>query len=96
MMLNSNRTPSCPHFSHLIFSFLKEGKISDAQGIFNRMKAGLAPDLACCRTMMRVYLEHGVVDDAIALFETTRESLKLDSFILSVAFHLYEHAVQGV
>ncbi|TKW19264.1 hypothetical protein SEVIR_4G009400v4 [Setaria viridis] len=94
MMLNSNITPSCPHFSHLIFAFLKEGKISGAQRIFNRMveEIGVAPDLACCRTMMRVYLEQGLVDDAISLFEMTRESLKPDSFILSAAFHLYEHA----
>lgn len=92
-MLNNNITPSCPHFSHLIFAFLKEGKISDAQRTFNRMEEiGVAPDLACCRAMMRVYLDHGLVDDAISLFEMTRESLKPDSFILSAAFHLYEHS----
>ncbi|CAL5036318.1 unnamed protein product [Urochloa decumbens] len=93
MMLNSNITPSCPHFSHMIFAFLKEGKISDAQRIYNQMKEiGVPHDLACCRAMVRVYLEHGLVDEGISLFETTRESLKPDSFMLSAAFHLYEHA----
>ncbi|GJN29885.1 hypothetical protein PR202_gb18147 [Eleusine coracana subsp. coracana] len=92
MMLGSNITPSCPHFNHLIFAFLKEGQISEAQRIYKQMKdIGVAPDLACCRTMMRVYLEHGLVDEGISLFETTRESLKPDSFILSAVFHLYEH-----
>nr|CAB3469240.1 unnamed protein product [Digitaria exilis] len=80
MILNSNITPSCPHFSHLIFSFTKEGNISDAQRIFNRMKeVGVAPDLACCRTMMRVYLAQGLVEEGISLFETTR-SLKLGMY----------------
>ncbi|CAL5050438.1 unnamed protein product [Urochloa decumbens] len=93
MMLHSNITPSCPHFSHLFFVFLKEGKISDAQRMYNQMKEmGVPPDLACCRAMMRVYLEHGLIDEGISLFETTRESLKPDSFMLSAAFHLYEHA----
>jgi len=93
MMLNSNTTPSCPHFSHLIFAFLKEGQIGEAQRIYNQMKeASVAPDLACCRTMMRVYMEHGLMDEGISLYETTRGSLKPDSFILSAAFHLYEHA----
>jgi len=93
MMLNSNITPSCPHFNHLISTFLKEGRISDAQRIYNRMKEiGVAPDLACCRTMMRAYLEHGLIEEGISLFETTCGSLKPDSFMLSAAFHLYEHA----
>lgn len=93
MMLKSNITPSCPHFSHLISAFLKEGQISDAQRIYSRMKEiGVAPDLACCRTMMRLYLEQGLVDEGISLFEAMRASLKPDSFILSAAFHLYEHA----
>ncbi|CAN6166312.1 unnamed protein product [Urochloa humidicola] len=93
MMLKSNITPSCPHYSHMIFAFLKENQISDAQRIYNQMKEiGVPPDLACCRAMMRVYLEHGLVDEGISLFETTSGSLKPDSFILSAAFHLYEHA----
>ncbi|CAN6215399.1 unnamed protein product [Urochloa humidicola] len=73
IMLINNITPSCPHFSHMIFAFLKENQISDAQRIYNQMKGlGVPPDLACCRAMMRVYLEHGLVDEGISLFETTR------------------------
>jgi len=34
----------------------------------------------------------GLMDEGISLYETTRGSLKPDSFILSAAFHLYEHA----
>ncbi|KAM0907425.1 hypothetical protein ACQ4PT_016132 [Festuca glaucescens] len=93
MMLSSNITPSSLHFNHLIFTFLKEGQIDEAQRICNQMHdIGVAADLACCRTMMRVYLEHGRVDEGISLFETTCGSLKPDSFILSAAFHLYEHS----
>ncbi|WVZ82897.1 hypothetical protein U9M48_030104 [Paspalum notatum var. saurae] len=93
MMLISNMAPSCPHFNHLIFAFLKEGQIGESQRIYNQMmEVGVAPDLACCRTMMRVYMDHGLVDEGISLYETTREFLKPDSFILSAAFHMYEHA----
>lgn len=93
MMLSSGITPSCPHFSHLIFAFLKEGQIDEAQRICCQMQeTGVAVDLACCRAMMRAYLEHGHIDEGISLFETTRGSLKPDSFILSAAFHLYEHS----
>jgi pentatricopeptide repeat protein len=93
MMLRSNITPSSPHFNHLIFAFLKEGQIDEAQRICSKMQdIGVAADLACCRTMMRAYLEHGRVEEGISLFETTCESVKPDSFILSAAFHLYEHS----
>lgn len=93
MMLTSNITLSCPHFNHLIFAFLKEGKIDEARRICNEMEdLGVAPDLACCRTMMRVYLEYGCCSEGISLFKTTCGSLKPDSFILSAAFHLFEHS----
>jgi pentatricopeptide repeat protein len=93
MMLSSGITPSCPHFSHLIFAFLKADQIDEAQRICSQMQEiGVAIDLACCRAMMRAYLEHGRVDEGISLFETTHRSLKPDSFILSAAFHLYEHS----
>jgi len=92
-MLSSGITPSCPHFSHLIFAFLKEGQIDEAQRICSQMQEiGVAADLACCRAMMRAYLEYGLVGEGISLFETTHGSLKPDSFILSAAFHLYEHS----
>jgi pentatricopeptide repeat protein len=93
MMLGSNITPSSLHFNHLIFNFLKEGQIDEAHRICSQMRdIGVAADLACCRTMMRAYLEHGRVDEGISLFEMTCRSLKPDNFILSAAFHLYEHS----
>ena len=92
-MRRSNITPSSLHFNHLIFAYLKEGQIDEARRICSQMQdAGVAADLACCRTMMRAYLEHGRVVEGISLFETTCRSLKPDSFILSAAFHLYEHS----
>ncbi|KAK1598127.1 hypothetical protein QYE76_018689 [Lolium multiflorum] len=93
MMLGSNITPSSLHFNHLIFNFLKEGQIDEAHRICSQMRdIAVAADLACCRTMMRAYLEHGRVDEGISLFEMTCRLLKPDSFILSAAFHLYEHS----
>ncbi|KAG8094101.1 hypothetical protein GUJ93_ZPchr0012g20826 [Zizania palustris] len=93
MMLHRNITPSCTHFNHLISAFLKEGQIDEAQRIYNQMKEiGVAADLACCRTMMRLYLEYGCIHDGILFFETACRLLKPDSFILSAAFHLYEHS----
>jgi pentatricopeptide repeat protein len=93
MMLRSNMTPSCTHFNHLISAFLKEGQIDEAQRMYNQMEeAGIPADLACCRTMMRMHLDHGYVDDGILFFETACRLLKPDSFILSAAFHLYEHS----
>ncbi|CAM0912411.1 unnamed protein product [Alopecurus aequalis] len=93
MMLSSNITPSSPHFNHLVFAFRREGHIDEARRICSQMRdIGVAADSACCRAMMRAYLEHGHVDEGISLFETTCGSLEPDSFILSAAFHLYEHS----
>uniref|UniRef100_A0ACD6ABG4 Uncharacterized protein n=1 Tax=Avena sativa TaxID=4498 RepID=A0ACD6ABG4_AVESA len=85
--------PSSLHFNHIIFAFLKEGRIDEARRICSQMQdIGVAADLACCRKMMRAYLEHGHVDEGMSFFETACGSLKPDSFILSAAFHLYEHS----
>uniref|UniRef100_A0ACD5XWL2 Uncharacterized protein n=1 Tax=Avena sativa TaxID=4498 RepID=A0ACD5XWL2_AVESA len=93
MQRSSNVAPSSLHFNHLILAFLKVGQIDEARRVCSQMKdIGVTADLACCRAMMRAYLEHGRVDEGISFFETACGSLKPDSFILSAAFHLYEHS----
>ncbi|XBI75328.1 hypothetical protein VPH35_068708 [Triticum aestivum] len=72
---------------------LSKAQIDEAKRICYQMQEiGVAVDLACCRAIMRVCLEHGHADEGILLFETTHRSLKPDSFMLSAAFHLYEHS----
>uniref|UniRef100_M8ASM3 Pentatricopeptide repeat-containing protein n=1 Tax=Aegilops tauschii TaxID=37682 RepID=M8ASM3_AEGTA len=90
---HTEKVDATPKLSHLIFAFLKEGQIDEAQRICCQMQEiGVAVDLACCRAMMRAYLEHGRVDEGISLFETIRRSLKPNGFILSATFQLYVHS----
>ncbi|KAL0905350.1 hypothetical protein M5K25_023762 [Dendrobium thyrsiflorum] len=91
-MQEANVSPSCAHFNHLILAFAREGCIGDAERVYNSMKqTGLDPDLACCRTMMRTYIDYGLVNEGLFFFESTNGMIKPDGFILSAAVHLYEH-----
>lgn len=84
-------SPSSAHFHHLILAFVREGSIADAERIYNQMKqTGLSPDLACCRTMMRGYLDYGLPDEGVHFFEMVNGLIKPDGFILSAAVHIYE------
>lgn len=90
MMQTTGITPSCSHFNFLISSFTRKGCVRDAERVFqNIKKAGLDPDLACCRTMLRAYMDSGLIDEGISFFEQISESVKPDAFILSAAVHLY-------
>ena len=81
---------SWAHFIKLILAFVREGSINDAERIYSQMKLTLAPDLACCRTMMRGYVDYGLVNEGILFFESVNDFIKLNRFILSAAIHLYE------
>ncbi|WOK94961.1 pentatricopeptide repeat-containing protein [Canna indica] len=92
-MLEEGITPSCAHFNHIIFAFIKDGFILEAERVINDMKlTGLHPDLTCCRTMMRAYMDYGLIEKGLSFFKTINEFLKPDGFILSAAAHLYEFA----
>ncbi|XP_020240766.1 pentatricopeptide repeat-containing protein At5g27270 isoform X2 [Asparagus officinalis] len=84
-------SPSCAHFNQLIFAFIRQGTIREAERIYNQVKlSGLSPDLTCCRTMMRGYLDYGLVNEGILFFESINGFIKPDGFLLSAAIHLYE------
>lgn len=86
-------SPSCAHFNQLIFAFIRQGSIHEAERIYNQVKlTGLSPDLTCCRTMMRGYLDYGLVNEGILFFESINGFIKPDGFLLSAAIHLYEFA----
>lgn len=92
-MIGDGIAPSSAHFNHLIFAFTKEGFIFEAERVIREMReTGLDPDLACCRTMMRAYMDYGLVEKGLSFFETINKFLKPDGFILSAAAHLYEFA----
>ncbi|XP_042378129.1 pentatricopeptide repeat-containing protein At5g27270-like [Zingiber officinale] len=92
-MLEEGITPSSAHFNYLIFGFIKDGFVSEAERVVAEMKlTGLNPDLACCRTMMRTYMDYGLIEEGLSFFETINGFLKPDGFILSAAVHLYEFA----
>lgn len=89
--------PLPSHFNCLIFAFMKEGSINNAHRIYDQMREmGVRPNLACCRIMMRAYLEFGLVEEGISFFETLHGSVKPDSYILSAAAHLYEFVGNGI
>ncbi|KAJ0968012.1 hypothetical protein J5N97_024929 [Dioscorea zingiberensis] len=90
-MQNERIPPSCAHFNHLIFALAREGSVAEAKRVYCQMRqAGLNPDLACCRTMMRTYLDYGLVKEGISFFESVNSFVKPDGFVLSAAIHLYK------
>ncbi|PKA66225.1 Pentatricopeptide repeat-containing protein [Apostasia shenzhenica] len=92
-MQEAEISPSCAHFNRLIFAFVREGRIGDAERVCNLMKrTGLHPDLACRRSMIRGYMEYGMVTEGLIFYETTNCLVKPDGFISSAAVHLYDYA----
>ncbi|THG09889.1 pentatricopeptide repeat-containing protein At5g27270 isoform X2 [Camellia sinensis] len=83
---------SCAHFNLLLSAFVKAGLIQEAERVYGELisTAGLSPDLACCRTMLRGYMDYGHVKEGISLFESIRECVEPDRFIMSAAVHLYK------
>ncbi|KAJ4731675.1 Pentatricopeptide repeat-containing protein [Rhynchospora pubera] len=89
-------TPLPSHFNHLIIAYNKEGSINDALRIYDKMREmGVRPSIACCRSMMRAFLEFGLVEEGISFFETLHGCAKPDRYILSGAAHLYEFVGNG-
>ena len=65
--------------------------IDEADRVYKRLLSfGLTLDLICFRTMLRGYLEHGRVQEGINFFESIRNSIKGDRFILSAAVHSFK------
>uniref|UniRef100_A0A7N0TZ08 PROP1-like PPR domain-containing protein n=1 Tax=Kalanchoe fedtschenkoi TaxID=63787 RepID=A0A7N0TZ08_KALFE len=81
------------HYNLLLSAFFTAGLIRDADRIFNKLSAsGTAPDVSCCRTMLRGYMDHGYVSHGITFFESLSKSIEPDRFIWSAAVHLYKSA----
>lgn len=96
VMPKESLTPSSSHFNYLILAFIKEGSINNAHRIYNQMREmGVRPNLVCCRSMMRAYLELGLAEEGISVFETLHGSVKPDSYILSAVAHLYQFVGNG-
>ncbi|KAL6008226.1 hypothetical protein ACLOJK_033732 [Asimina triloba] len=92
-MLKEGIRPLCAHFGDLLSTLTNMGLMDDAERVYTKiMKAGLLPDLQCCRAMLRGYMYYGHVDKGISFFEQMNGSVKPDGFVLSAAVHLYEHA----
>lgn len=82
---------SCAHFNVLLYSFAKEGLITEVERVHKEITAaGLTPDLECNRTMLRCYMDHGRVEEGISFFEKICETVEPDRFIMSVAIHMYK------
>lgn len=93
---------SCAHFNLLLSAFAKAGLVGEAERVYRKIfEAGLSPDLACYRSMVRGYMEHGHVQQGISFFErisggggasVEQPEPEADRFIMSAAVHLYRSA----
>ncbi|KAF7133349.1 hypothetical protein RHSIM_Rhsim09G0212700 [Rhododendron simsii] len=85
--------PSCAHFKLVLSAFAKAGLMIEAKRVYGELiTAGLRPDLTCCRTMLRGYMDYGHVEEGISLLESLRGSMEPDRFMMSAAVHLYKSA----
>ncbi|XP_058183017.1 pentatricopeptide repeat-containing protein At5g27270 isoform X2 [Rhododendron vialii] len=85
--------PSCAHFKLVLSAFTKAGLMIEAKRVYGELiTAGLRPDLTCCRTMLRGYMDYGHVEEGISLLESLRGSMGPDRFMMSAAVHLYKSA----
>ena len=92
-MQNEGVPPSCVHLNQLLSALTKAGFTEEAERVYYKLlSAGLSPDVACYRTMLRGYLEYGYVEKGISFFEQIRESLEPDRFIMSSAVKFYKSA----
>lgn len=88
---------SCAHFNLLLSAFSKMGLIGEAERIYEKLLgAGLNPDVACYQTMLRGYMDYGLVEEGIKFFEQISESVEADRFILSAAVHFYKFGGRGL
>jgi len=55
-------------------------------------KAGLKSDLACHRTMLKIYRDNGRTHEGILLFEKLQNYIEPDGNIYRMAIDLYESA----
>jgi pentatricopeptide repeat protein len=85
--------PGLAHFNHLIFAFGKAGLFEDAARLYKEIgKAGLKSDLACHRTMMKIYRDNGRTHKGILLFEKMHDCIEPDGKIYRMDIDLYESA----
>lgn len=84
---------SCAHFNLVLSAFAQSGLMMEAKRVYGELiAAGLRPDLTCCRTMLRGYMDYGHVEEGISLLESLRGSMEPDRFIMSAAVHFYKSA----
>ena len=86
---------SCVQFNLLLSALAKAGLMAEAERVYGRLLgAGLNPDLACQRTMLRGYMDYGHLEEGIRFFESISKFVESDKFIMSAAVHLYKSAGQ--
>jgi hypothetical protein len=72
-------SPGLVHFSHLVFAFGKAGLVEDASRLYMEIeKAELKGDLACHRTMLKIYRDNGHTHEGILLFEKLQDYIEPD------------------
>lgn len=92
-MQKSGIVASCAHFNLLLSALSKAGLMMEAERIYKKLtEAGLNPDLACYRNMLRGYMDYGHVKEGIDFFEDVSQSVDADRFIMSAAVHFYKSA----
>lgn len=85
--------PGLVHFSHLVFAFGKARLVEDASRLYMEIeKAELKGDLACHRTMLKIYRDNGHTHEGILLFEKLQGYIEPDEHIYRMAIDLYESA----
>ncbi|XP_071711973.1 pentatricopeptide repeat-containing protein At5g27270 [Rutidosis leptorrhynchoides] len=85
-------SPSCAHYNLLLSAYAKTGPVDEVERVYDLIRAKSVPDIGCYQIMIRFYLDYGYVEKGIDLFETIRDSVKCDRFIMSAAVHLYRSA----
>lgn len=65
--------PLVVSYTGLIQACLDSGNIQNAAYIFNQMKNFCSPNLVTCNIMLKAYLEHGLFEEAMKLFQEMAE-----------------------
>lgn len=65
--------PLVVSYTGLIQACLDSGNIQNAAYIFNQMKNFCSPNLVTCNIMVKAYLEHGLFEEAMKLFQEMAE-----------------------
>lgn len=83
-------SPKCAHFNLVLSAYSRAGSMVEADRIYRKIvSCGLNPDLDSISSMLRGYLDFGLVEDGISFFKRECSSVGPDRFLLSAAIHLF-------